>query len=219
MCRLALMNSAGAAEIERRYGLANYFEYLEARLGGHGNGVALVSGGRITLLHKGVDFTTEQAAADILGRVGYWDYAIFHTRLASCGVVCDENCHPFRSGDELLAQNGTEQIFTAWGKATGKTDCEGVLRYSGIINDGGTLRETVNQLNSVYVGMCGGKVFAVRNYGRLEAMKTRDKAALCIGSEFPKGLVSYNIESFDEDTGIVKSNIPTYSFRLAEAGF
>lgn len=37
MCRLVLMNKQGEKEIEKQYGLTNYFKYLEDKLGGHGN--------------------------------------------------------------------------------------------------------------------------------------------------------------------------------------
>ena len=57
MCRLALMNKAGADFIEKTYGLTAFLTYLESRLGGHGNGYALIKDGKCVDLRKGVNLT------------------------------------------------------------------------------------------------------------------------------------------------------------------
>lgn len=42
MCRVVLMNKQGEKEIEKMYGLAEYFKYLEEQLGGHGNRICII---------------------------------------------------------------------------------------------------------------------------------------------------------------------------------
>ena len=48
MCRLSLMNKRGAELLEREIGLDTFFYYLQYRMGGHGNGYALIKGGKRT---------------------------------------------------------------------------------------------------------------------------------------------------------------------------
>lgn len=42
MCRVVLMNKQGEKEIQKMYGLAEYFKYLEEQLGGHGNRICII---------------------------------------------------------------------------------------------------------------------------------------------------------------------------------
>lgn len=48
MCRLILMNKKGEKEIEKRYGIQNFLNYLEKSFGGDGNGYALMKNNKVT---------------------------------------------------------------------------------------------------------------------------------------------------------------------------
>ena len=96
MCRIAVIpNPRGQPE------LAEMLEALQASNGGDGNGVALIPEMRVI---KGVELSTAKIAKIVADRS---DPAIFHTRLASVGAVCNHLCQPFRAGGIVLAHNGT----------------------------------------------------------------------------------------------------------------
>lgn len=182
MCRLALMNKDGARWIEKEIGLAEYLGYLEQRLGGHGNGYALVKGGKCIKLIKGTHLKTSSIARDALK--SDYDWLVFHTRLASCGSRTDMNCHPFikaRTGD-LLAANGTEWELTWYNHKTGRdmTDTQSVLMYYVTDDD---FMADLKTLTAVYIGLHDRKMFAIRNRGQLEIIK-RGRATV-LASEFP----------------------------------
>ena len=90
MCRVLLMNKQGEKEIENIYGLDKYLKYLEKQMGGHGNGFALMKDGKVTKLEKGVNLDVRDIA-NVFRKTDY-DWAIFHTRLASIGTISDSNC-------------------------------------------------------------------------------------------------------------------------------
>lgn len=193
MCRLALINAAGAEELQARYGLRKYFDFLEKRLGGSGNGYALIENGKVKILEKGVMLRNREIAEKI--SKSKYDWLIYHTRLASCGTVSDRNCHPFRRGDDVLAANGTEieMARTAREYGLNVTDTELVLRYGLTEND---FYDDLRIWSSVLVGLHKGKVYAVRNHGRLERMETENENAVIIGSEFPPLLPSRSINQY-----------------------
>ena len=62
---------------------------------------------KIIKVEKGVNLDVRNIAK-ILRNTDY-DWALFHTRLASMGNICDQNCHPFRRKDVVMAMNGTEK--------------------------------------------------------------------------------------------------------------
>lgn len=94
MCRLVLMNKEGEKQLDNQYGLDKYFKYLEKQLGGHGNGFALMKKGKIIKIDKGINLDVRDIANTIKNTD--YDWAIFHTRLASVGEKSDKNCHPFK---------------------------------------------------------------------------------------------------------------------------
>ena len=69
-------------------------------------GFALLKNKKIIKIEKGVKLDVRDIA-QILRKTDY-DWALFHTRLASIGTISDENCHPFVRNNMLLAMNGTE---------------------------------------------------------------------------------------------------------------
>ncbi|MCS7243108.1 hypothetical protein [Candidatus Caldatribacterium sp.] len=119
MCRLAIGNRE-ATKLE----LAYIFRKLELSLGGHGNGIAMLKNNAVTIV-KGTSLTTDEAARIIKDEEPEW--FIFHTRLASCGKVADENCHPFHVGNIVAAMNGTEPWLRSIAEELGITDTEAFL--------------------------------------------------------------------------------------------
>ena len=94
MCRIVLMNKQGERELDKKYGLDKYLKFLEEQLGGHGNGFAMLKNKNIIKLEKGVNLDVRDIA-NTMKNTDY-DWAIFHTRLASVGEKNDKNCHPFK---------------------------------------------------------------------------------------------------------------------------
>lgn len=182
MCRLALMNYQGALEIQEKYGLTKFFQYLEDKNGGHGNGIAIIRNGRIKIV-KGLAFTCENASKEILRKPFEW--AIFHTRIASAGTINNRNCHPFVDGGIVLAMNGTEQGFTRLGKALGDiTDTEAVLKT--MIKFNLNSKFLIN-LTAVYIGFEDKKPFvAVGGYGDLQFIVNEYAGGIVFASEFPQ---------------------------------
>ena len=182
MCRLAMMNKAGAQWVDEQIGLDEFFYYLQLRLGGHGNGYAMVKDGKCVKLIKGQNLKCHSIARD--ARKTDFDWLIFHTRLASCGNRSDLNCHPFikaRTGD-LLAANGTEWAIAQYNRETRRdmTDTQSVLMYYCTDED---FIADLKTLTAVYVGLHNGKMFAIRNKGEL--WKAQKGKAVVLASEFP----------------------------------
>lgn len=159
MCRLALFNYKGFKYLEKMGGLDTFFQELEISQGGHGNGVALLyPDGRIEL-RKGVGFDTNEAA-DFVRNVGRFSWCLFHTRVASAGTVKDENCHPFREGDLVLAANGTEFGFQSLGKVLGDiTDTEALFR--ALIKLEAPIPFSLIYFESVFMGFADRRPFVV----------------------------------------------------------
>jgi hypothetical protein len=188
MCRVALFNKKGQELIEDKIGLVEFLAYLEASCGGHGNGIALLKEDGSIKIKKGVNFKVEEIAT-ILKEVDY-KWCIFHTRIASVGNVSDKNCHPFRSGNTVLAMNGTESGFGKVGDWLGGiTDTEAVLRTIKRLQV--PVVDALSTLSSVFMGFQDGVPFvtAGEHYTDLELIY-EDKA-ICFASEFPYGIQSY----------------------------
>lgn len=160
MCRLALMNNAGIRYIEENYGLENLFNYLEKRLGGHGNGICFIYNDGSYFIRKGVHLTNEEIVEEVMMKIKHIKWIIYHTRLASIGSINDRNCHPFSNNGRVLAMNGTERNYTVANKNL--TDTENILITTNNITKG------TREYHSVFLGYENGKVFANKNYGSLE---------------------------------------------------
>lgn len=188
MCRLALMNKKGMETMEKMYGLDKFFDYLEAQLGGHGNGyIALDKDGSIIGGAKGISMSTEEIADEIrTSENGEW--FVFHTRLASMGSISSGNCHPFwdKNLTSFLCANGTERSAEILlNKKKGETDTETVFKLGNA--EGENLMDKVKTLTAVYIGKQGNKLFAVRNYGELDGVEF-DNGGIVLASSFPYGL-------------------------------
>lgn len=181
MCRLVLMNKEGEKEIDSQYGLENYFQYLEQQLGGHGNGYSLLKNGRIIKTEKGINLNIRDIA-DVMKKTNY-DWAIFHTRLASVGSRCDKNCHPFRRNNTVLAMNGTEQSVSFVSDSTDMTDTETIL---DLISKYHLELMVLRRFNSIFVGFHKGSPFVVANNTyNLKMLKNGYKKAIVFASSFP----------------------------------
>ena len=58
-------------------------------------------------------------------KIKHLKWVIYHTRLASIGVISDRNCHPFENNGRVMAMNGTEREYTVVNKNL--TDTENIL--------------------------------------------------------------------------------------------
>ena len=98
-------NRESILEYDRKYSMLFLLEYLERNLGGHGNGLVLIKNHKIVFFKKGVSYTVTEIYDELIKND--YDYALFHTRLASIGEINDNNCHPFVNSNTALAMNGT----------------------------------------------------------------------------------------------------------------
>lgn len=188
MCRLSLMNRKGMERIEKEYGLELFFDYLEAQLGGHGNGyLAIDKHGNVVNGLKGVQVFTTKISKEMLAcKEAEW--FVFHTRLASMGAKTTSNCHPFWNEDltAFLCANGTERTAEIYNNRVGnETDTETVFKLG--IKNGASLYNKVKTLTAVYIGKQNNKLFAVRNLGALEKVEFPD-GGIVLASSFPYGL-------------------------------
>lgn len=166
MCRLALMNNEGIKYVEENYGLENLFNYLEKRLGGHGNGCCIIYKDGSYAIDKGVMLGNDIITTEILSNIDRIKWIIYHTRLASIGMISDNNCHPFEYDRKVLAMNGTERDYKIIKK--GLTDTENILLSCK------SIKEDTKHYRSVFLGYENGKVFANKNYGSLEYMPCKN---------------------------------------------
>lgn len=106
MCRIAYIPQPGLVEEDD---LRDLFTYLEKKQGGDGNGLALTwpDSDDIDVI-KGLDATTDELAAMATYSDGP---ALFHTRSATSGGVCDDLCQPFLINGIALAHNG---VWSGW---------------------------------------------------------------------------------------------------------
>lgn len=174
MCRVSIFNKAGEAHIEDTYGMVKFLDRLEKECGGHGNGLALMKDGQIIYLNKGVKYTNEMIARK-LARTDY-DHAIYHTRIKSVGEVSSKNCHPYRSGNTVLAMNGTEQGFAGLARMLDITDSEAVLRAAIAFNK--DVRDVSADIcGATFVGFHKGMpwlVASASSWSGLQFVKTQD---------------------------------------------
>ncbi|MFA6662522.1 MAG: class II glutamine amidotransferase [Bacilli bacterium] len=191
MCRLALFNKPGIDHIENTIGLKTLFNHLELSLGGHGNGYCIVFNNRTTRIKKGIQLTNKEITADILNNYKNIKWIIYHTRLASTGVISDENCHPFKDHKNILAMNGTEYEVKKIIKDD-TTDTETILRMCNIAKI--DIEQGTKKFNSVFLGYNSNskQVFANRNNGNLEYLQDND--SIIFASEFlPDQYINNNI--------------------------
>ena len=181
MCRVLLMNKQGEKEIEKVYGLDKYLKYLEKQLGGHGNGFALMKNKKIIKLEKGVNLDVRDIA-NVFRKTNY-DWAVFHTRLASVGTISDNNCHPFIRKNTVIAMNGTERTVQFLAKVKEITDTEAILETMDKYNLG---LAALKNFNSIFVGFYNRNPFVVADNTRnIKILKNNTSKAIAFASSFP----------------------------------
>lgn len=181
MCRLALLNRPGIDHIENAVGLKNLFNHLELSLGGHGNGYCMVFNNGTTRIKKGTQLTNKDIVADIFKNHDNIKWVIYHTRLASAGSINNNNCHPFKDHNNILAMNGTEYEVKRLIK-NDTTDTETILKMCNKFGVG--IKEGTKKFNSVFLGYDSDnkQIFANRNNGNLEYLCHED--TIIFSSEF-----------------------------------
>lgn len=185
MCRLALLNKLGEEYIQREMGLLKYLDFLEKQCGGSGNGLVLVKNQNIIFYRKGLRYNNKEIAK-VMQSVDY-DYAIYHTRVASAGSVSDKNCHPFVniSRNDAMCMNGTERSFADIGKVIDKTDTELVFQ---MVQAGILPMRALTSLSANYLGVEGGLVYAVSNSSYSPLNVIQEDGAIIIASSFPTNM-------------------------------
>ncbi len=185
MCRLSLINREGIKYIEKNFkgGIKTLFDHLETSFGGHGNGVAIIGRGKTTI-RKGVDLDNKEIADLVHNTMDNINYIIYHTRVASKGVIIDANCHPFMDDNskDILAMNGTEEWINPLIDGIG-TDTEAILKTISMLKF--NLIDKVSKMDSVFVGRYKGITFASKGRGDLEVL-LYGKGKI-FASEFPNG--------------------------------
>ena len=189
MCRLLIGSKNMVSAYDRNNNVLSLLQHLERQCGGHGNGLALLRKGKLIHMQKGVSFTVSEAAERL--RKEAYDFAIFHTRIASVGAVEDALCHPYVAENDVMAMNGTLSDLKSVANAVSSTDTEIAFR----LVQRKSLEETVKILKAlpaVFVGICNGKPYVVRSYGDLEewALPTQQKSRrdFLFASSFPNGI-------------------------------
>ena len=140
-------------------------------------------------MQKGVNFTVSEVAEKL--RKELYDFAVFHTRIASVGAVEDSLCHPYTSENDVIAMNGTLSELKSVANAVSSTDTEIAFR----LVQGKSMNETtkiLKALPAVFVGACNGKPYIVRSHGDLEEWslptQLKSRRDFLFASSFPNGI-------------------------------
>lgn len=183
MCRLALLNRSGIEFVEKKFkgGTESLFDCLETSMGGHGNGVALINRNNSVVINKSVKLYNDEISKLVKDNIKDIKFIIYHTRIASKGSIRNSNCHPFITGNDILAMNGTESWINPL-IDNSETDAETILKAITALDL--NLIERVTELNSVFLGRYKGKVFASKGKGDLEVLPYG--RVIIFASEFPK---------------------------------
>lgn len=186
MCRVFIGTKNAIMRYNRLHNLTSLLHYLVNNCGGHGNGIALIKDKTIIYTKKGVDYTYKQAARALLLRD--YDYALFHTRIASVSTISDENCHPFTYQKRYaLIMNGTINNLSALAEAIGITDTETIFNViKGLDID--TTIKALSTLSPVFIGVAEGLPYVLKNSGALEKWKHKSLKPddYLFASVFPK---------------------------------
>lgn len=144
-------------------------------------GFALMKNKKIIKVEKGVNLDVRNIAK-ILRNTDY-DWALFHTRLASMGNICDQNCHPFRRKNVVMAMNGTEKSVNFLSKIRDITDTEAILETIDKYN---LSLAALKNFSSIFVGFFNGKPFVVAdNIYNIKVLNNKKNKALVFASSFP----------------------------------
>lgn len=181
MCRVALFDEAGEDFIKTYMTTSGFLSWLEKDCGGHGNGLVLIKDNKIIFFKKGLKYSTDEIERKL--RTTRYDWALFHTRIASFGEVSDDNCHPYVHGRKVLAMNGTESWFKGPAKMLNTTDTEAVMLTALAFNKDliSVCRDTCS---STFIGF-DKKPFVVSKDSEYSGIKLSSK---CKGTLFASNL-------------------------------
>lgn len=200
MCRQVVGNKKGYLTIDKEYGgLEHYLSWLVFERGGNGNGIVFVKDNRIIKFKKDINLSIEEIAEDL--RNTDYDYALFHTRLASVGSVCRSNVHHFVfSPDFALAMNGGENCNDLGKnyKRPDMTDAELIARtlFESKENPKDFLHQHTKR--SAFTGIYKGKPFVYTQNKDIMMLFQKGDAFL-FSSDFPWTYYGKNIYTIDFD--------------------
>lgn len=198
MCRQIVGNKKGFLSIDKYYGgLEHFISWLVFERGGSGNGIILIKNNKIIKFNKNTDLSIEEISNDL--RTTDYDYALFHTRLATVGSVCRSNVHPFVfSLDFALAMNGGENCndLDIEDKRCDMTDAELIAKI--MFNSKEHPKEFLDKhtTRSAYTGVYNGKPYVYTQNDEIMMLLKKDDAFL-FSSEFPWQYYGKNIYNFD----------------------
>ena len=160
MCRLLLGSYKGIKLYHKRYDITNLLSHLERELGGNGNGLVLIKDNIIKFYKKGVKYHVNEIGKTLIREE--YDYAIFHTRLASIGEVIDSNCHPYVYENTCLSMSGT--IIELAEEAINRNITDTEIIFESVKNL--ELSNTINILKSFnscsFIGCVNGTPYVIR---------------------------------------------------------
>lgn len=198
MCRQSIGNKKGYLAIDKNYGgLEHFLSWLIFERGGNGNGIIFIKDNKIFKFKKDIDLNIEEIANDL--RTTDYDYALFHTRLATIGSVCRSNVHPFVFSPKFaLAMNGGEDCdnIEITNKRPDMTDAEIIAR--AMFESGEHPKEFLdkNTTGSTYTGVHNGRAYVYTR--KKETMMLFQKGdAFLFSSDFPWQYFGENIYTFD----------------------
>lgn len=144
-------------------------------------GFALLKNEKVIMLEKGINLDVRDIAKTI-AETDY-DWCLFHTRLATFGEKNDENCHPFKRRNIVMAMNGSEPSVSFMAKVLHKTDTEAILdlicTYKLSLN-------SLQNFNSIFMGFSEGNPFVVaNNLQRIELLMNKKSKSIVFASSFP----------------------------------
>lgn len=185
MCRLLLGTKNALKCYNKAYKLDALLKHLVKECGGHGNGIALIKDKSIVFTRKGVKYGHKEIAKVLLSQD--YDYAIFHTRIASVSAISDTNCHPFIYQKRYaMAMNGTVFGLSGIASTIGITDTECIFNIvKGL--DIETTVKALSTLSPVFIGCCEGLPYALKNHGDLASWtgKGMTESDYLFASSFP----------------------------------
>jgi len=151
-------------------------------------GFALMKNKKVIKLEKGVNLGVRNIAKTL--RNTDYDWALFHTRLASMGDICNQNCHPFKQNNIIMAMNGTERTVSFLSKIKEITDTEAILET---INKYNLSLGALKNFSSIFMGFFNEKPFVVAdNTYNIKILNNKKNNALVFASSFPTKF-KYNI--------------------------
>ena len=198
MCRQVLGNKKGYLLIDKDYGgLEHYLSLLIFERGGNGNGILFIKNNRIFKYNKNTNLSIEEIANDL--RTINYDYALFHTRLATVGSVSRSNVHPFVFSPEFaLAMNGGENCndLDTKEKRPDMTDAELIAKVMFHTKEHPKDFLDNHTARSAYTGVYNGKPFVYTQNKEIMMLLKKEDAFL-FSSDFPWQYYGKNIYSFD----------------------